>query len=248
MIEFAGKFIRRQKLRAVSLFVVLLMVFSGALTGCGKENSGETAREELSEEDSRILAEMEEDVLEEDEIQEAFEEELMPLDEEELEMLENATGDASVEDDSMVPLSEEEANQLGDPEGGEDSWRDPDAEVSSGGIQVEEDGTYTSKEAVAAYIHASDHLPSNYITKSEAQELGWDSKAGNLDEVAPGKSIGGDRFGNYEGMLPKESGRTYKECDIDFDGGYRNEKRIIYSNDGLIFYTGDHYTTFEQLY
>ena len=74
------------------------------------------------------------------------------------------------------------------------------------------------------------------------------SKEGNLDEVAPGKSIGGDKFGNYEGMLPKEDGRQYYECDIDFDGTYRNEKRIIYSDDGLIFYTEDHYETFEQLY
>lgn len=62
----------------------------------------------------------------------------------------------------------------------------------------------------------------------------------------PGKSIGGDHFGNYEGQLPE--GHSYKECDIDFDGGYRNGKRIIYSDDGMIFYTEDHYNTFEQLY
>ena len=113
---------------------------------------------------------------------------------------------------------------------------------------IDEDGTYTSKEDVALYIHTYGKLPKNYITKSEAEALGWISSKGNLGRVAPGKSIGGDRFGNYEGQLPKARGRSYTECDIDFDGGYRNSKRIIFSNDGLIFYTEDHYETFEQLY
>lgn len=113
---------------------------------------------------------------------------------------------------------------------------------------IDENGTYTSKEDVALYIHTYNKLPSNYITKQEAEDLGWISSKGNLKKVAPGKSIGGDRFGNYEGKLPKARGRSYTECDIDFDGGYRNSKRIIFSNDGLIFYTEDHYETFEQLY
>ena len=113
---------------------------------------------------------------------------------------------------------------------------------------IDENGTYTSKEDVALYIHTYGKLPKNYITKSEAENLGWISSKGNLGRVAPGKSIGGDRFGNYEGQLPKARGRSYTECDIDFDGGYRNSKRIIFSNDGLIFYTEDHYETFEQLY
>ena len=113
---------------------------------------------------------------------------------------------------------------------------------------VSEDGTYTSKEEVAEYIHLYGHLPSNYITKKEAEALGWDSREGNLWEVAPDMSIGGSRFGNYEGSLPDKDGRKYFECDIDFDGGYRGAKRIIYSNDGLVFYTEDHYRTFEQLY
>lgn len=115
-------------------------------------------------------------------------------------------------------------------------------------VQVDEDGEYTSKEEVAAYIYLYDHLPDNFITKDEAKALGWVSKEGNLDEVAPGMSIGGDYFGNYEGILPEEDGRDYHECDIDFDGTYRNGKRIVYSNDGLIYYTEDHYETFELLY
>ena len=113
-------------------------------------------------------------------------------------------------------------------------------------LKVEEKGEYTSKEEVALYIHEFGKLPSNYITKKEAQKLGWDSRAGNLDEVAPGKSIGGDYFGNYEELLPTD--KKYHECDIDFTGGYRGSKRIIYSDDGDVYYTEDHYKTFEKLY
>ena len=119
-------------------------------------------------------------------------------------------------------------------------------DVSSAGIT--EDGTYTSKEEVAEYIHTYGHLPSNFITKRSAKELGWVSSEGNLWEVAPGMSIGGDYFGNYEGILPESNDRDYYECDIDFDGSYRGAKRIVFSNDGLIYYTEDHYETFELLY
>ena len=114
--------------------------------------------------------------------------------------------------------------------------------------EIQKDGSYTSKDEVAAYIHLYGELPGNYITKNEARDLGWVSSKGNLDKVAPGKSIGGDKFGNYEKLLPTKKGRQYYECDIDYEGGTRNAKRIIYSNDGLIYYTEDHYNTFEQLY
>ena len=112
---------------------------------------------------------------------------------------------------------------------------------------VVKDGEYSDKEHVAAYLREFGELPSNYITKKDAQALGWVSSLGNLWEVAPGMSIGGDRFGNYEGQLPTAKGRKYFECDIDFEGTFRNAKRIIFSNDGLIFYTEDHYKTFEEM-
>lgn len=124
------------------------------------------------------------------------------------------------------------------PDGGE---APPDAGVIRG-------GSYTSKEEVALYIHLYGELPANFITKSDAQRLGWDSSRGNLWEIAYGKSIGGDRFGNYEKRLPDADGRRWFECDIDYSGGYRGAKRIVYSSDGLIYYTGDHYETFERLY
>ncbi len=113
---------------------------------------------------------------------------------------------------------------------------------------VEESGTYTSKDEVAAYIHKFGHLPSNFISKTKAREAGWVASQGNLDEVCPGKSIGGSRFYNDDGLLPDAPGRTWTECDIDYHGGSRGAKRIVFSNDGLIYYTADHYKTFEQLY
>ena len=120
---------------------------------------------------------------------------------------------------------------------------DDDAE-----IDVVEDGEYSTKDEVAAYLNEFGHLPDNYITKNEAQDLGWNSSKGNLWDVAPGKSIGGDKFGNREQRLPTKKGRKYYECDVNYDGGYRNSDRIIYSNDGLIYFTEDHYKTFELLY
>ena len=112
---------------------------------------------------------------------------------------------------------------------------------------VEQDGWYSSKEEVAAYLMEFECLPENYLTKNEAYDLGWNPDEGNLWDVAEGMSIGGDKFGNREGLLPKEKGRQYYECDIDYEGGYRNEKRIVYSNDGLIYYTDDHYESFEEI-
>lgn len=112
---------------------------------------------------------------------------------------------------------------------------------------VVESKTYTDKEHVSTYVHVFKKLPSNYITKREAEALGWKDK-GTLDQVAPGKSIGGDRYGNYEKQLPDKQGRTWKEADIDYVKGNRGPKRILYSNDGLVYYTGDHYKTFTRLY
>ena len=112
---------------------------------------------------------------------------------------------------------------------------------------LDPDGSYTTKEDVALYIHLYGKLPSNFITKNQARNLGW--SGGSLERYAPGKCIGGDRFGNREGLLPKASGRTYTECDIDTLGkSSRGAKRIVFSNDGLVYYTDDHYESFTLLY
>ena len=110
---------------------------------------------------------------------------------------------------------------------------------------LDPDGSYTDKDEVAEYIDTYGELPENFITKNEAKALGWDSSKGNLQEVAPGKSIGGDRFGNYEGRLPDGK---WTECDVNYHGGYRGSERLVFSEEGAIYYTNDHYETFEQLY
>lgn len=131
------------------------------------------------------------------------------------------------------PAQEKQENERGLSQQGEDS--------------LDEDGWYTTKEDVALYLHLYQHLPDNFITKKEAQALGW--TGGSLEPYAPGCSIGGSRFGNYEGLLPDKKGRTWTECDIDTMGAKsRGPKRIVFSNDGLIYYTGDHYESFELLY
>lgn len=112
---------------------------------------------------------------------------------------------------------------------------------------LDEGGEYTSAEDVALYLHLYAHLPQNFITKKDARALGWNG--GGLDDYADGKCIGGDRFGNYEGLLPDAPGREYHECDIDtLHAVSRGAKRIVYSNNGLIYYTEDHYESFILLY
>lgn len=114
-------------------------------------------------------------------------------------------------------------------------------------LSLDRDGTYTTKDDVALYIYLYGGLPDNFITKKEAQALGWEG--GSLEPYAPGKCIGGSHFGNYEGLLPEADGREYTECDIDTLGAQsRGAKRIVFSNDGLIYYTDDHYESFTLLY
>ena len=102
-----------------------------------------------------------------------------------------------------------------------------------------------SRECVSAHIRRTGSLPQNFITKKQAGDLGW--QGGDLWRYARGKSIGGDRFGNFERRLPDKKGRIWRECDIEYRGGARGAKRLIFSNDGLIFYTADHYESFERV-
>ena len=114
------------------------------------------------------------------------------------------------------------------------------------GPKLDEDGYYYDVESVALYIYEFGKLPSNYITKDEARKLGWEG--GTPEKFKAGSAIGGDRFGNYEEQLPKARGRNWTECDIDTNGkNSRGAKRLIFSNDGLFYYTDDHYESFTEL-
>lgn len=150
-------------------------------------------------------------------------------------------GSRSAPDSNQAPSNE-------DPNGNEAEGNQPGGRSDEGNKTVDEDGWYTSKEEVALYIHLYGELPDNYVTKDEAEDAGW--SGGNVERyTGEGTAIGGSRFGNREGLLPKEPGRTYTECDIDTVGeNSRGAKRIVFSNDGLVYYTDDHYESFELLY
>ena len=150
---------------------------------------------------------------------------------------------APVEEPTPATEQEQEQEEESNPE----PVQEPEENAEPEEEVLAEDGWYYTKEDVALYIYTYGHLPENFMTKKEAQKLGW--SGGSLEKCAEGFVIGGDTFGNYEGNLPRKQGRTYKECDIDTLGkSKRGAKRIVFSNDGLIYYTEDHYETFELLY
>ncbi len=166
------------------------------------------------------------------------------------EAVSDETSEESAEDDNESSEDEQADATEAEENSAEDDVPETEAEEEYSEEEeesIDEDGTYTTKEDVALYIHTYGKLPSNFMTKQQAQELGW--QGGSLEPYAPGMCIGGNRFGNYEGILPEKNGRKYTECDIDTLGASkRGAKRIVFSNDGLIYYTDDHYESFELLY
>ena len=182
----------------------------------------------------------------EDLISEAIDEEISSLITE-TGVTEEDEAPAPEEEETEPPEETGSGPEETEPEGSEPESSGEEPEESESGLQVSEDGVYDSRDEVALYIHLFGHLPSNYITKKKAESLGW--TGGSLEPYAPGKCIGGSRFGNYEGLLPEKEGRKYTECDIGTMGKKsRGAKRIVFSNDGLIYYTDDHYESFTLLY
>ena len=166
-----------------------------------------------------------------------------------------ASGEAAYEAEAgeWAESSTDEAGAIEHAESLTDEGKAVESPVSSGdgagteesSVVIDEKGSYDSKDEVALYLVTYHHLPGNYITKGEARKLGWEG--GSLEEAAPGKCIGGDTFGNREGLLPKN--KKYHECDIETLGEERRgKKRLIYSEDFEIYYTDDHYASFTQLY
>ena len=155
-------------------------------------------------------------------------------------------GDADFSQDTALPTEPASVIETAAP--GETLGDEPlTEEIFAEEALIDENGSYTTKEDVALYIHTYGKLPVNFMTKDEARDLGWEG--GGLDDYAEGMCIGGDYFGNYEGLLPEADGREYTECDIDtLHASSRGPKRIVFSNDGLIYYTDDHYESFELLY
>ena len=140
-----------------------------------------------------------------------------------------------------------EPSDSGNSESPQESAAEPSPAADPDPTPIPEDGSYTTREDVSLYLVTYGHLPPNFVTKEEAEKAGWNG--GSLEYVLPGKCIGGDRFGNREGQLPKAKGRIWWECDINTLGKRsRGAERLVYSNDGLIYYTADHYETYTRLY
>jgi len=102
----------------------------------------------------------------------------------------------------------------------------------------------TAQQNVVNYLRQYHRLPDFYITKRKARQSGWDPRTGNLCQVMPGKAIGGDRYNNREKLLPAAPDRQWYEADINYHCGRRASDRLLYSSDGLIYVTLDHYKTF----
>ena len=148
--------------------------------------------------------------------------------------------------DSEIIIEEDAASLPSEPEATQPVAEEPENETEPSPA-IAEDGWYYSAEDVSLYLYTYGYLPGNFITKNEARDLGWDG--GSVEKYAEGCAIGGDKFGNREGLLPRAEGRQYYECDIDTTGQKsRGAKRIVFSNDGLIYYTEDHYESFTLLY
>jgi len=90
-------------------------------------------------------------------------------------------------------------------------------------------------------------LPDKFVSKAQARALGW--KPGQdvwKNKKLYGKSIGGDRFQNREKKLPRIK-QGYYEADLDYRGGKRNAKRLIFTREGRGYVTVDHYQTFTEV-
>ncbi len=149
----------------------------------------------------------------------------------------------------LVPaaLGEDWRSMLRDAFGLEEA-EDDAGDAGGGGSGYRFDDPVTDPQQIVNYLSLYGALPDNFITKKQARALGWDSSYNYVGDVAPGKSIGGDRFGNYEGALPDRKGRTWYECDANYRGRKRGAERVLFSSDGLYYYTDDHYNTFTQMF
>lgn len=207
-----------KKLLALLLALAMLL----ALTACGARDIQQAAD---------ILNEVAEALSESDEAESPAESPQEPAQApEEAELPEEADAEATEEAPAADSATEAQ----------------PEEEAEAALPEVDKDGWYYDMEHVVAYLMTYGQLPSNYISKKDAEALGW--QGGSVQKYKEGAAIGGSRFGNYEGLLPDTEGVRYTECDIDTDGASsRGAKRVIFSSDGHYYYTDDHYESFREV-
>lgn len=157
---------------------------------------------------------------------------------------------ASAELDGWQSMLLEAFGMLATEEYSEDDYYSDDGYYSPDGEETyyQYDWPITDPQQIVNYIYEFGWLPENFITKDEARDMGWDSSRNYVGDVAPDMSIGGDRFGNYEGLLPNAKGRTWYECDANYKGKKRGAERVVFSSDGLFYYTDDHYESFTEMF
>lgn len=215
-----------KKKRILGIRLVLLMMF---MTACGSSQGITAGTTQESEASAQIY---------ESEVQEV---------ESELQANDSEIPGEEVEEDKTETQNEPDAQGEAEPEIQEETSDTEDFQKDAANDNIPTYGNnYYDVANVVLYLEVYNELPPNYITKSEAQALGWEG--GSVEKYKEGAAIGGDTFGNREGLLPAADGRKYTECDIDTHGySSRGSRRLVFSNDGLYFYTSNHYESFSEV-
>lgn len=215
-----------KKKRILGIRLVLLMLF---MTACGSSQGITAGTTQESEASAQIY---------ESEVQEV---------ESELQANDSEISGEEVEEDKTETQNEPDAQGEAEPEIQEETSDTEDFQKDTANDNIPTYGNnYYDVANVVLYLEVYNELPPNYITKSEAQALGWEG--GSVERYKEGAAIGGDIFGNREGLLPAADGRKYTECDIDTHGySSRGSRRLVFSNDGLYFYTSNHYESFSEV-
>ena len=219
-----GKLMKKKRILGIRL--VLLMLF---MTACGSSQDITAGTTQESEASAQIY---------ESEVQEVASELQANDSETSGEEVEEAKTETQNEPDAQGEAESEIQEQTSDAEGFQEETTNDNLPTYG--------NNYYDVVNVVLYLEEYNELPPNYITKSEAQALGWEG--GSVEKYKEGAAIGGDTFGNREGLLPAADGRKYTECDMDTYGySSRGSRRLVFSNDGLYFYTSNHYESFSEV-
>lgn len=224
---------RMKKIRILGVWLVLSMMIT---TACGSLSDVISSAMQETQSDTQVYESGPQEtqpVVQEDESESEQSEPEMPDELDVNDESEAQDGNLNTQEDE--PEIQEEVSET----------EEPQEETKNDNLSAY--GSYYYDVAnVVLYLDVYNELPPNYITKSEAQALGWEG--GSVEKYKEDAAIGGDYFGNREGMLPAADGRKYTECDIDTHGyGSRGSRRLVFSNDGLYFYTSNHYESFSEV-